>query len=94
MQHAYQKEPAVIFDAIARLRFPNYKITGSGPLALILECSQKVILCAIPLEAEARLADSCGALCNHPDHFHAWHRIEELNVPPKPQPRRVDWLRD
>jgi|SRR5579884_210038 len=84
-QHDYKRTPDSIYKAIAGLRWPRYEITGTGTLAVVLTCSQKVIRCALPIEAQQIAAQHCGATCNLGDCFHTWHTVEELDSSaPKP----------
>src|ERR1700747_3528146 len=81
MEHDYKRPPDSIHKAIAHLRWPDFEITGAGPLAVVLTCSRKVILCAMPIQAQQIAAERCGATCNLGDRFHQWHQTAELDQP-------------
>ena len=81
MQRDYKRRPASIYKAIADLRWPDCEITGAGSLAVVLECSRKVILCAMPMQAQQIAAERCGAVCEHGCRFHNWHQVIELDQP-------------
>lgn len=87
MRRDYKTPPDSIWKAIARLRWPDYEITGAGALAVLHECSRKVILCSLPMEAQQIAAECCGATCNLGDRFHQWHQLVELD---RPKPRHFD----
>jgi hypothetical protein len=68
-----------IFVDIARLRWPNYSVSGVGTLAVVLACSNRVVLCDMPMVAQTIRQEPCCQFCNHPEH--TWHRIEKLIQP-------------
>ena len=85
MNRDFAKTPDVIFDAIARLRWPNYAVRGIGRIAVVRKCSETVVLCSWPLEAQTKRAERCCDDCSHqvaPDM--RWHYIQLLNEP-KPE---------
>jgi hypothetical protein len=67
-----------IFYEMAALRFRGKTISGSGPLAVVLDCSNRVVLCDTPMAAQITCQAECKPLgCQHGEH--RWHRIVELN---------------
>jgi len=74
-----------IYADIAHLRWPGYKVEGSGPIAVVLECIRKVVLCELPMEAVPLRAEKCCVFCYH-EPGNIWHSIRILNVPEEPTP--------
>lgn len=71
------------------LRWPGYDVTGTGSLAVVLECCRRVMLVMMPIEAAALAAEKCCATCSHIAAPGAGlHRIIELDEPRKEMPRR------
>jgi hypothetical protein len=71
---------ASIWYEIAVMRFRGKTISGSGPLAVVIDCTDTVILTATPMEADTIKQRPCKPVgCNHGEH--RWHRIVELNQP-------------
>lgn len=93
MQHDYTKPPDSIYLAIARLRFPNWDITGAGPIAVVLKCCRKMVLCTWPLQAQTVRAESCGTYCQHSKApSENWHYFHVLNEEPKHSaPVKAHW---
>jgi hypothetical protein len=48
-----------VYNAMAGLRYPNYKITGSGPLAVVCDSQQEIYLHELPMAANLAAAQSC-----------------------------------
>jgi hypothetical protein len=80
---------AAVYAAIARLRWPGYAVTGAGSVAVVLECSRRVLLVQTPLEAQALAAEKCCDICSHVAAPGAnLHRIVEMEQPRQETPRR------
>jgi hypothetical protein len=75
------------FTNIVALRWPGYKIEGSGPIAVVLHCDQRIVLCDFPMFAGTIKAESCSRHCNQRSNP-AWHIVRELNAPPVQTPYR------
>lgn len=71
-----------IYHDICSLRWPGYKVEGSGPIAVVLECARRVVLCELPLEAAPLRDNTCGPHCYHAVD-NRWHFIRILNGAPK-----------
>jgi hypothetical protein len=71
-------------QATARLRWRGYEIVGSGRIACVLHCCQKVVLVDWMMEAEEIVAKSCvpGA-CSHTalGPKFKMHQILTLDIP-------------
>jgi hypothetical protein len=82
-----------IFQDIARLRWPNYRVEGTGEIAVVLTCAQKVVLASAPMEARVIAAERCGDQCCHGRN--KWHTIHLLNKPQQARKitRRARWLK-
>jgi hypothetical protein len=84
----------------AAVRWPGYSITGAGSLAVVLECSRRVVLVQMPLQANALAAEKCCGICSHATAPGAGlHRIVELEQLHKEAPRRSmkrlpGWIED
>jgi hypothetical protein len=84
----------------AAMRWPGYHITGAGSLAVVLECSHRVVLVQMPIEAAALAAEKCCATCSHIAAPGAGlHRIVEMEQPRNEAPRRSmrrlpGWIED
>lgn len=79
-----------IWLEIARLKFPQHVISGDGTLAVVQECSAKVVLCQTPMLAQGVAAEKCGNNCSHaiaPDGN--WHRLVRLDAVPIEAPPRI-----
>lgn len=48
-----QEHTTTVWRSIAGLRWPNYRIEGSGPIAVVKPCSGIVVLVDIPLQVSA-----------------------------------------
>ena len=74
---------------IARARWPGYVITGTGALAVVLECRRKVVLVMTPLEAQALAAEKCCDICSHVAAPGAGlHRVHKLDTQRNEAPHR------
>jgi hypothetical protein len=70
-----------INHATVALRWPGYEISGSGRVAVILECQRKVVLVSSPMEAAALMAERCGQYCGHmQDQWQGWHKTRVLDT--------------
>lgn len=70
-------------------RWPGYDITGAGSVAVVLECSRRVVLVQMPLQAHALAGERCCATCSHSAAPGAnLHRIVEMEQPRQETPRR------
>jgi hypothetical protein len=76
-----------IYRDIAGLKWPGHKLEGSGPIAVVLGCDYRVVLCDMPMTARLVAAERCGQYCNHEPH-NVWHRIHVLNQQPVAAPYR------
>src|SRR5689334_17591372 len=91
----YAKPPDSIHRAIAALRYSGYEISGSGPIAVVLHCCRKIVLCAIPLAAHAIKGERCSQVCSAqiaPEG--SWHVIEPLDILPQQRPAIRRNIRD
>jgi hypothetical protein len=87
-----------IYLDVARLRWPNYSISGAGKIAVVLPCQQKIILCEIPLQSEPIRVGDCQPCVRRYGDRKIHHRTIVLNEP-KPAYTRVHrikpcWERD
>lgn len=90
---AYQTTAGVVYLAIARLRWPGYQIQGAGSIAVVWECSHRVVLTMTPMEAAALAADPCCATCDHGRAPGAnLHHIHTLEPRQEPQRRSMSRL--
>lgn len=80
-------ETQSIYRDIAGLKWPGHKIEGAGPLAVVLGCDYRVVLCDMPMTARSVVAERCGQYCNHTA-LHGWHKIYVLNQQPAAVPYR------
>jgi hypothetical protein len=72
------------YPSIVKARWPGYAVTGAGSLAVVLECSRRVVLVQMPLQAHALAGEQCCATCSHSAAPGAGlHRIIELEQPRK-----------
>jgi len=84
----------------AAMRWPGYDITGAGSLAVVLECSRRVVLVQTPLEAAALASEKCCEICSHVAAPGAGlHRVHKLDTPrSEPQRRSMKrlpgWIED
>jgi hypothetical protein len=84
-----------IFREIAGLRWGSlYAIEGDGPIACVLACTYRVLLCSDPMTASMAIASSCGLGCNHRrSPYGGWHKQQTLTKPEEYQPsgQFADW---
>lgn len=70
-------------------RWPGYGITGTGSLAVVLECCRKVVLVMTPLHAHALAGEPCCVTCSHAAAPGAGlHRVHKLDTPRNEAPHR------
>jgi hypothetical protein len=77
----------VVYQDIARMRFPDCTIQGAGNLAVVLHCCKRVVLVAFALEGRLIKSQKCGAAC-HLDDDPRWHRGYCLDEPRPDTPYR------
>lgn len=83
---------AINFFEAAKLKWRDYRIAGSGSIAVLLPCVRRVELCDTQLEAVNVAADSCCIYCNK-----TLHRIVQPKITETPAPKfipRPHWHRD
>lgn len=47
-----------------QVRWPGYSITGNGEIAVVRHCNKTVVLCSMPMEANAVVNEKCYEKCN------------------------------
>jgi hypothetical protein len=63
-----------VWRSIAGLRWPNFRVEGSGPIAIVKPCAATVVLVDIPLQVSAH--KSCP-LCG----YHKGYGLERNSRP-------------
>jgi hypothetical protein len=64
-----------VWRDIAGLRWPNFRVEGSGPIAVVKPCSGTVVLVDIPLQVSAH--KSCTNCYSHRGYDLHQHRPQE-----------------
>jgi hypothetical protein len=84
-----------VWNEIARLRFPAARqISGSGPIAVVVPCEEKVVLCETEMETVA-LTQSCWICASMYGDKKQRHVVVNLAVRPEPRfVRKPHWARD
>ena len=78
---------------MAASRFPGYRISGNGKIAVVLNCAYKVVLVQTPLEACVLVAQPCKETdCFHGEH--RWHKIVRLQRTETVKKTPVIWERE
>ena len=74
------------FNALetAKRRWQHCTVSGCGPIAVILNCCYRVVLCSFLLEAQALAGNKCCDNCAHGIMEGRWHEIVELQPPVRP----------
>ena len=69
-----------VYNAMAGLRYPNYKVTGSGPLAVVCDSQQEVYLHELPMAANLTAAQSCWCCDSLFKRKNVRHKIVDLSA--------------
>jgi hypothetical protein len=84
---AFKTTTSAVYEGIARLRWPDYQVSGEGRYAVVLHCVRKVILVGYVLEGRQIKSAKCGPACRFDDDAR-WHRGYALDEQPKETPYR------
>jgi hypothetical protein len=47
-----------------QIKWPGYGVAGAGEIAVVRHCSKTVVLCSMPMEANAVVSEKCYEKCN------------------------------
>lgn len=47
-----------------QIKWPGYGVAGQGEIAVVRHCSKSIVMCCIPLEANAVVNEKCCEKCN------------------------------
>jgi hypothetical protein len=69
-----------VYNAIAGLRWPNYRVKGSGPLAVVCISQQEVYLHEMPMAANLEAAQSCWCCDSLFKRKNVRHKLVDLSA--------------